>query len=329
MTTTQPFNLGIMSTARIGVSAVLPALKKLEGVQATAVASRNLQKAQAYALEHQIPTAYGSYQELLDDPTLEGVYIPLPNSEHLEWAVKAMQAGKHVLCEKPLTLNAAEAQKLVEVSAQTGKVLLEAFMWRFHPQLAKVQALLPELGDLQYLSSSFSFPLSDPSDIRWNPQLGGGALYDVGTYTVCAARTLFAEEPVAVQAWGSFTEQDVDHTLLGVLHFSGERRATIDCSFSLPFRQRLELVGDKGQMVLGNPFATGYLGDTPPLVLHNGEAVDMPTQQDVFAHLIRHFVDAARGLVPLRYPPSEGLAQMKVLDALYTSARAGGIRVEV
>jgi D-xylose 1-dehydrogenase (NADP+, D-xylono-1,5-lactone-forming) len=329
MTTTQSFKIGILSTARIGITAILPAIRTLEGIEAAAVASRNLEKATAFALEQQIPVAYGSYQELLDDPTLEGIYIPLPNSQHLEWAAKAMKAGKHVLCEKPLTLNVAEAQELADISAQTGKVLLEAFMWRFHPQLSRVQAALPELGDLKYLAGTFSFTLQDPNDIRWDPELGGGALYDVGTYPVCAVRTLFGCEPVAVQAWGGFTDQNVDHTLLGVLDFGEGRRATIDCSFRLPFRQRLEIVGSTGQMVVADPFATGFLKDRSPLVTQNGTPLEIPMQQDAYAHMVQHFVDASRGLVAVRYPPSEAVAQMKVLDALYQSARAGGTRVKV
>lgn len=331
----EKMGFGILGAARIAAGALIPAILKSSNAWLVAVAARDGGRARDYAAQHGIPKAYSGYDEMLADPEVQAVYNPLPNSEHAPWTIRALEAGKHVLCEKPFTLNAAEARLVDEAGKRFGRTVMEAFMYRFHPQIGQTLEILRrgDIGELRLIQSSFSFMLDRPGDIRWVKALGGGALYDVGTYCVNASRTAAGREPIAVYGASLQTGTDhpgrggVDHCFLGLLDFGDGLRAGFDCSFTQVFRQRLELVGSKGTLVLLAPFVPGRdsrgrdhgHGHMAPELLLNGEPV-ASVAADQYQLMVEHFVRAARGEEGLRYPAREAVRQMEVLDALYESA---------
>ena len=332
----ETLKFGLIGASRIAGGALVPALEKAHNAVAWGVAARDPQKAKEFALEHGVPHAFSSYDELLSSPEIEAVYISLPNSDHKEWTIKALEAGKHVICEKALALNAAEVLEMADASRRTGKLLLEGFMWRFHPQVLKALELMPQLGELRHIAASFSFMLERPEDIRWVRSLGGGAIFDVGCYTVCAARTFAGREPVAVTAWteesssesfGASLGRGVDTRMVALLDFGGGLKAQLDCAITQPVRQRLELVGATGTLVLETPFVPGRSqaerlpnGSVGPRVLLSGEPVEVEAA-DQYQLMVEHFVEAARGEVALRYPLEDAIGQATVLDQIFTSAR--------
>ena len=193
---------GILSTARHGVKTVIPAIQAAPSAQVVAIASRDGSRAKEIAQKLKIPTTYDSYDALLADSTIDAVYIPLPNHMHKEWAIRAAHAGKHVLCEKPIGLNTAEAEEMVQVFRDTGLKFAETFQWRHHPQATKFRDLIREgvIGEMRLIDAGFSFMLNRPDDIRWKPEMGGGSLYDVGCYPISFARYITGQEPLAVTA---------------------------------------------------------------------------------------------------------------------------------
>jgi len=326
---------GILGAARIAAGALIPAIRKSSNARVVAIAASDLERARDYAAQHVIPKAFGDYDEVLADPEVQAVYIPLPNSKHAFWTIRALEAGKHVLCEKPFSLNSAEARLVEEAGKRSRRTVMEAFMYRFHPQIEQALEILRrgDIGELSLIQSSFSFMLDRPGDIRWDKTLGGGALYDVGTYCVNVSRTAAGREPIAVYGTWLQTGTDhpgkggVDHSFLGLLDFGDGLRAGFDCSFTQVFRQRLELVGSRGTLVLPAPFVPGRNsrgrnyghGHTAPELLLNGEPV-ASLAADQYQLMVEHFVRAARGEEALRYPAREAVRQMEVLDALYESA---------
>ncbi|HWG84377.1 MAG TPA: Gfo/Idh/MocA family oxidoreductase [Deinococcales bacterium] len=318
---------GILGAANIARKALVPAMRSARGTELLAVASRAPEKARAFADELAIPRAYGSYEELLADPEIDAVYNPTPNSEHAPWTIRALRAGKHVLCEKPFTLNAAEAEEVDAVGRESGKVLMEAFMYRFHPQVERAQEVLRSgaIGELRLVRGAFLFPLTNPQNVRWAPELGGGCLYDVGCYPVNAARTFFAAEPLSASGWATPGENGVDGSFTGVLDFGEGRRASFDSSFQLPRHQRVELFGSDGVLTIQTPFTPGLTDATITL---NGVNEVVPAA-DQYALMLEHFADVVAGKTTLRYPASEAVSQMRVLDALYRSAGEGGAPVTV
>jgi predicted dehydrogenase len=243
---------GVLSTARINEE-VLPALSGSSAVDVVAVASRSAARAEAYASEWGIPRAFGSYEELLADPGVEAVYIPLPNGLHVEWTLAALEAGKHVLVEKAFSPRAAEVERCFDVADERGLVLSEGFMWRHNPQTLRLVELLPEIGELRLIRATFSFPLvGHDDDVRWDPSLDGGALLDVGCYCVSAAR-LFGGEPTEVEAM-AVDRGGVDSRFTGLLRFPGDLLATFDCGFDMAERDELELVGTEGSLFVDDPW---------------------------------------------------------------------------
>lgn len=324
---TQNVRWGVLSTANIGRRAVIPAIHQAGNGELIGVASRDADSARKFADELNIPRSYGSYAELLADPDIEAVYIPLPNNMHREWTIKAAEAGKHILCEKPLALDAAECAEMEAAAQQHNVLLMEAFMYRFHPQTVRVQELLRSgaIGDVRLLHASFSFRLTNPANIRLQPDLGGGALMDVGCYCVNVSRTLFEAEPVEVQAFATWSTSGVDELLAGSLRFADGRVAQFDCALSLARRETYEVVGTTGTIEAPVAFLPG-LGDATLHLRRSGQADQAETIPgvDEYRLMVEHFGDCVRGQSPLRYPPSEAAANMRVIEALYRSARNGG-----
>lgn len=286
-----------------------------------ALASRDAATAQNWCDEFGVPRAYGSYEELLSDPEIDAVYIPLPNELHRRWVEAAANAGKHVLCEKPLALDAAEARAMVAYCESRGVLLMEAFMWRHQPRSAGVRACVNDgtLGDLRLVRSSFSFSI-DPGDWRLDPHRGGGALWDIGCYGVSTARFFAGCEPVSIRSRARFGTTGVDLSLTAELAFPNGVLGLIDCSFEQPFRCRYELVGTRGMIEVENAYLPPAERSTARLTT-DGAAQDLdfaPTNQ--YACMVDAFSEAvATGR--LTSPSENGLDQMIVLETILNAAR--------
>jgi len=320
----QTVRWGIISTARIG-QRVIPAIQSTHNGAVVAIASRSLRQAQEFAAQMGIPRAYGSYEELLADPEVDAIYNPLPNSLHKEWTIRAAEHGKHVLCEKPLALNASECDEMIRACEAHGVRFMEAFMYRFHPQMVRVREMVASgaIGPLQLIRASFSFTLTDPRNIRLQRDLGGGALMDVGCYCVNFSRLMTGAEPVEVQAAAYFGPQSqVDETLTGILRFPAGI-SLIDCSFRMPFRQFCELVGQEGIIQVPAPWLPGT-ADTSILVRRGDETETLTIPgANHYQLMVEHFNECILTGQELRFPASDGRKNMSVLDALYQSAWSG------
>ena len=310
---------GILSTARIGAALVVGA-RDVERAQVVAVASRSEASARAFADTYGIPRAHGSYDALLADPDVEAVYVPLPNGMHVDWTVRALRAGKHVLCEKPLDRRAARVEHAFEVAEREGRVLSEAFMWRHHPQTTRLRALLDEgaVGELRLVCASFAFLLARDADVRLEAALDGGALMDVGCYCVSGAR-LAAGEPRSVCAQA--VSSGVDMRLTGLLRFDGDVLATIDCGLDVVGRHVLELVGTDGRIVLADPWHCRE----PRIVLERGgerEVVEVPGANSYGLELADVSAAIRDGREPL-LGRADAVGQARTIEALYRSADEG------
>jgi predicted dehydrogenase len=315
---------GILGCGRITRRGLIPGLRASARNELCALASRDRARVQAWAEEFQVPRAYARYEELLDDPEVEAVYIPLPNELHKTWVIAAADAGKHVLCEKPLALNAAEARVMVDDCRARGVVLMEAFMWRHQPRVEALRRLVADgtIGALRLIRSSFSFSI-DPSDWRLDPARGGGALWDIGCYGVSTARLYAGAEPEAVSAVARFGPTGVDLSLAATLRFPGGVIGMLDCSFEQPPRCVYELVGTHG--VIEVPDA--YLPPARPTArlrrIGAEPAQDLDFDgQNQFAAMVDAFAAAAADSAHrLPEPAEDGLAQMAVLDAILQASR--------
>jgi predicted dehydrogenase len=313
---------GILGCARIARRGLIPGLRASRTGELVALASRDAAKARVWAEEFGVPKTYGTYTELLADPDLDAVYLPLPNEGHAPYARAAADAGKHVLCEKPLALDAAEAAAMVAHARERGVLLMEAFMWRHQPRTLALRDLVRggAIGDLRLIRSSFSFPI-DPADWRLDPARGGGALWDVGTYGVSTARLFAGAEPVEVRAQAHFGPTSVDLSLNALLSFPGELLAAIDCSFEGPFRCAYELVGTSGAIEVPD----AYLPPAQPVAhARNPDGSLRETLRfdgtDQYAAMVDAFAaGVAAGRLP--DPAEDGLAQMQTLDAVLAAAR--------
>jgi D-xylose 1-dehydrogenase (NADP+, D-xylono-1,5-lactone-forming) len=323
---------GILGCARIARRGLISGIRESLSSTLQAIGSRDLATAKAWAEEFGVPRAYGSYFEVLDDPEVDAVYIPLPNELHRYWIILAAEAGKHVLCEKPLGLDAVEAHVAVHNCRKHGVILMEAFMWRHQPRTLEIRKQVVEgaIGQLRLIRASFSFPMQG-DDWRLDPGRGGGALWDVGCYGVSTARLFAAAEPQKLQAFAHFGQTSVDLSLSALLEFPGGPVATIDCSFEQPFRCVYELVGTRGVIEVPDAYLPPA-NEKPTAVLRTigsisnlGTARDeVRTQQFAPVNQYAAMVDAfARSVSAgrLEDPAEDGLNQMIVLDQLLHSAK--------
>ena len=252
-------NWGMMSTARIN-KAILPVLQHSLRSTCLAVASRSAERAQKYAAEWEIKRSYGSYEELLADPDIDVIYNSLPNHLHATWTVKALEAGKHVLCEKPMALSVEEIDAIQKTVDHTGKIVTQSYMYRTQPRTYKVLELIQagEIGEVRLIRGSFSFPLDRIDDIRWIPQFGGGSLWDIGCYPVSYARMITGFSPTEMTAFVKKTEKGVDDTMTGMMRYPNGVIAQFDCSFSLPLQTQMEIRGDLGTLLIPHPFLSKH-----------------------------------------------------------------------
>ncbi|MGE3268919.1 MAG: Gfo/Idh/MocA family protein [Chloroflexota bacterium] len=325
----QPFRWGILSAANIARRRFVPGVLASDLGKVAAVAAREGDRAQAFAADHGIPRAYGSYEELLADSEIDGVYIGLPNALHTEWTVKAAAAGKHVLCEKPLSRRVSDVEQMVQACSAAGVLLMEAFMYRHHPQHARVRELLAtgEIGEPALVHATFTYAMPDARrglpDVRVQAVLDGGAFMDVGCYALNAARYLFDAEPTEVTALQRSDPQlNVDTGFAAVARFPGDRLALIDGSFDAASTQRYEVTGFAGSIVLERAFQP----ETNPsqIIVRSGgeQRIEEIPGADQYGREADHFVRSVRAgrLLP---PAEDGLAQARALEALYQSAETG------
>jgi D-xylose 1-dehydrogenase (NADP+, D-xylono-1,5-lactone-forming) len=324
-TTPERIRWGVLSTARIGRKAVAPAIARSTNGVLMAVASRDAATAAEMAAEVGAPRAYGSYDELLADPDVDAVYVSLPNVMHAAWSIRAAAAGKHVLCEKPLAMSSEECLAMDEAARGSGVVLMEAFMYRFHPRFERLleRVRAGDLGRLRFVQASFTFKVTDPANIRLQQALGGGALMDVGCYAVNVARTLMGAEPDAVHASAEWTPGGVDEQLVGTLCFPAGGVAQIACSLAAARSEDVLVVGELGTARMRHAFVPTpapiglefHLPPDPPDVLGFDPI-------DSYQRMVEHFGDCALAGVAPRYDAREAVANMRVIEALYASARA-------
>jgi predicted dehydrogenase len=324
---------GILSTANIGVRKVIPAIGKAERCEVVAIASRDGERAARVADELGIPRAYGSYEALLSDPDVDAVYIPLPNNQHAAWTIAAARAGKHVLCEKPLAMTAAEAQDMVQTCATEGVLLMEAFMYRLHPSWEAVRELVASgrIGRLRAVQSWFSFFNDDPDDIRNVAELGGGGLYDIGCYCINLSRMLFGGEPTGIEASVTRDATGTDVLTSAILTFD-EGVAAFTCSTRVEPDQRVHIYGTDGRISIGIPFNIPPDRPTELFVTSGGDPPVSPNTQtltfepaDMYAIQAERFANAVLDDQPLPIPPEDAIGNMQVIDAIFRGGdRADG-----
>ncbi len=315
---------GVLGVARIALKAVIPAIQQAANGRLLAIASRTPGNATEAAQRLGIPRAYGSYEALLADPDVEAVYIPLPNAMHREWTLRCAEAGKHVLCEKPLALTAADAGEMIAACRRHGVVLMEAFMYRYHPRTLRVAELAAQgpLGDVRLVRASFTFRVSSPENIRLKPELGGGSLYDVGCYGVNVSRMLLGE-PTTAFAFGQIGASGVDVVLGAVLRFEGDRLAMIDCGLALSRREEVEVVGDGGRLVVPSAFLPGEANAEIHMVQGQNHTVLTIPGVDQYQVMVEQFAEVVRAGAPMLLPPEDAVANLRVIEALLRSLRSG------
>jgi predicted dehydrogenase len=325
MAAIEPVRWGILSTAHIN-RLVIPGLQTSPETELVAVASRDESRAKQYAEQRGIPRAYGSYEALLADPDIEAVYISLPNSMHVEWSIRSLEAGKHVLCEKPFARDPAEVERAFDVATANERILMEAFMWRFHPQTLQLQLLVDNLSPIEHIDAKFGFTPTDPLDVRLNRELGGGALMDLGCYCISAAR-LLAGEPERVIGRQKIGGDGVDVHFEGELHFANDLRATFECGLDMDDIDELRVDGEAGSVFLDDP----WHGREPVIVLMTPletREIREPTI-DPYQAEVENFSRAARGLELPLLGRDDALGQARTIDALYRSAAAGGAETSI
>ncbi len=328
MIAARKINWGVLGCAGIAEKAFIPAVRNSHNGILTAIASRDEARAADWARRFGFQRSHRTYQELVDDPAIDAVYNPLPNDLHAEWSIRALCAGKHVLCEKPLALNAAEARAMIQAAETSAVLLMEGFMYKFHPQIGKTLELIRSgaIGEPRSVHSSFTFRFRrEGSDYRWSPAQGGGALYDVGCYTISIARLVLRAEPLAVSAAArTDPATGVDLTSEALLEFPGGRFALCESSFETHFQSRLLVVGANGTLRLDRAFSAKDFDVAVEIV--RGDAVEsLPIRKaNMFTLMVEHFGEAVLGEVPLRYPASDGWNNMRAIDACFESIRTGG-----
>jgi D-xylose 1-dehydrogenase (NADP+, D-xylono-1,5-lactone-forming) len=312
---------GILSTARIN-GRLIEAAKNSPAVEIAAVASRDRERARAYAREHRIEHPYGSYEELLADPDLDAVYISLPNSMHVEWSKRALQAGKHVLCEKPLSRRAVEVEALFDTADRCERLCMEAFMWRHNTQTKRLSALVAEgaIGELRLVRAGFSFLLTDPANVRMRSTLDGGALMDVGCYCVSGIR-LLAGEPQRVTAQQLIAPSGVDVRLTATLVFGGGAHAHFDSAFDLPDRSELQAIGSEGSIDVSDPWHCR----APGITLRRGDHTEQIELEPVDSYQLEleNFSAAIGGRAAPLLGRVDAVGQARTIEALYRSAESG------
>jgi predicted dehydrogenase len=313
--------LGIVSTADINRK-VIPGAHASEKIELVAVASREQRRAEEYAKQWEIPRAYGSYESLLEDPDVDAVYISLPNTMHREWSIRSLEAGKHVICEKPFSRHPDDVEAAFDAAERTGRLLTEAFMYRHNPQTARLVELVRDgaIGELRVVRSAFSYALYDAENIRLRTDVDGGSLMDVGCYCISGSR-LLAGEPESVHGHAYIGPTGTDWVFTGALRFPGDVLAVFDCGTSLTERDELEAIGSEGSLFLDDPWHC----TEPVIEIRRGDGVERVELERVDSYRLEleNLADAIAGEAPLLLGREDALGQARTIDALFRSAESG------
>ena len=315
--------IGILGAARVAPQALINPARENAEVVVAAVAARDVSRGQAFAAKHDIATVHDSYEALIDDPDLDAVYNPLPNSLHGKWTRAALAAGKHVLCEKPFTANAAEAREIAELAAQSDRVVMEAFHYRYHPLSLRVEEIIAsgELGKLKRVEAAMCFPLPKFSDIRYDYSLAGGATMDAGCYAVHMVRTFGGSTPEVVSAQAKLRDPRVDRAMTAELRFDGGHTGQIRCSMwsSNLLQLSAKVIGDRGEVRVLNPMA--------PQLFHRlsvrsaaGNRVERFPRRASYAYQLDAFAGAVLRGEPVKTGPEDAIENMAVIDSIYRAA---------
>jgi predicted dehydrogenase len=318
-----PLRIGILGAARIAPMAMIAPARRSGDVAVLAVAARDLERAKRFATRHSVARVHPSYAALLEDPDVDAVYNPLPNSLHALWTIRALEAGKHVLCEKPIAATAAEAEAMAAAATRAARVLMEAFHYRYHPLFARVQAIMAagEIGETRHLEAHLCFPLLLPGDIRWRADLAGGALMDAGCYTVSFLRHLAGAEPAVESAFARWTGGGVDRWMEARLRFPDGRTARLTCSLlsTSLLRASARVAGSGGTIGVLNFVAPQYFHRLR-VVNATGTRTERVAGPPTYDCQLRAFVGAVRDGVTLPTGPADAIANMRVIEAIYAAA---------
>jgi len=316
-------NWGLLSTAKINRALIKP-LNASKQTRLLAVASRSISNAESYAREWNIPRAHGSYEALLADPEIDVIYNSLPNHLHAEWTIKALHAGKHVLCEKPFALTLAEVDAMTQAARETGKVLAEGFMYRHHAQTLKVKEIVDSgiLGKLQLIKGAFTFPLTREGDIRSKKETGGGSIWDVGCYPISYARMIVGADPVEVFGWQLTGEGGADESFVGQMRFEDGIHAQFDSGFKSPFRSMIEIVGTDASLNIPDPFKPGKSNE---IILSRGDKQEKIKIKggELYLGEVEDMCDAITQNKSPRISLEDSRGNVAVILALIESARLG------
>jgi predicted dehydrogenase len=320
---TAPIRIGVLGAAAIVPLALTNPAQSVPEAQILAIAARDPKRAYKFAQKHHIPRVHQTYSALLADHDIDAIYNPLPNSLHAEWTIKALKAGKHVLCEKPFSSNAAEAEEMARAAGGTGLVLSEAFAYRYHPLTARVRQVIMsgELGRIKHLEAEFSFLLPAPRNIRFNYELGGGALMDCGCYPVSLVRFLAGAEPRVEQAEARLYRPEVDHRMSADLSFEDGRTARVVCGMLSPklFKSVLKVVGEAGSLRVLSPFQP-HIFHRLTLTKSGVNVHERVPGENSYTLQLRAFIKAIRRGTKLNTDPTDAIGNMRVIDAIYEKA---------
>jgi predicted dehydrogenase len=318
-----PIRIGILGAAAIVPAALTEAARSVPEAQVLAIAARDPERAYIFAKKHRIPRVHQTYSALLADPDIDAIYNPLPNSLHAEWTIRALKAGKHVLCEKPVAANAAEAEEMAKAARETGLVLSEAFAYRYHPLTERVKQVIAggEVGQVRHIDAQFCFLLPAPKNIRFNYDLAGGALMDCGCYPVSLIRYLADAEPTVERAEARLFAPQVDHNMTADLSFADGRTARLECGMLSPkvFRSVLKVEGDAGRLRALSPFQPHWFN----WLTVNGRSGKLSKQvrgENSYVLQLRAFIKVIRAEGKLNTNPKDAICNMRVIDAIYEKA---------
>ena len=323
MAVPSPIRIGVLGAAAIVPMALTNPARTVPEVKVTAIAARDPKRAQGFARQHHIPRVHETYSDLLADPEIDAIYNPLPNSLHAEWTIRALRAGKHVLCEKPFASNTQEGDEMAKVALETGLVLSEAFAYRYHPLTARVKEIISsgEIGKIKHIDAQFCFLLPAKNNIRFKYELAGGALMDCGCYPVSLIRHLAGAEPTVVRAEARLFAPQVDHKMTADLAFADGRTAHLVCDLLSPnlFRSFVRIEGDSGKLRVINPYHPHWF-HWLTVKGTKGTRRQHVRGENVYAHQLRAYVQAIRGELKLNTDPADAIGNMHVIDAIYEKA---------
>jgi predicted dehydrogenase len=323
MISSSPIRIGVLGAAAIVPSALTNPAKSVNSAQVLAIAARDPKRAYHFAKKHAIPRVHQTYTALLADSDIDAIYNPLPNGLHAEWTIRALKAGKHVLCEKPFASNTQEAEEMAAAAREAGRVLSEAFAYRYHPLTARIREILKsgEIGQVQHMDARFCFLLPSPKNIRFNYDLAGGALMDCGCYPVSLIRHLAGAEPTVQSAEARLSSPQVDRAMRAELSFADGRTAHLECDMLSPrlFQSSLKVIGSEGSLQVFNPYHPHWFNRLT-VQGKSGKTSEQVVGDNVYTLQLRAFIAAIRKGTKLNTDPADAIGNMRVIDAIYEKA---------